>query len=262
MLRNVNILERYTVEANDGPVGSMQQLLFDVDTWTIRYLVVVTGKWLGRRQVLLSPIGVRKIDAGREAIVTNLTLGRIKSSPMPDVIEPLSREYEAEYHRYFGWGTYWTGASRWGQGSSPSGFVAPVRVSQQRLPAAEPDQPHLRSTNEVKNYRARAQKGELGRVTDLVIDDFSWAIRLVVLAVEGRWPNAQRAVLSPHWVERIDWINKIIDFDVAFDTVKQAPPYDPALSLNHEFENGIFKYYGRERDLDAVHIPKKTTVGK
>ena len=40
MLRSLKDLERYTVSATDGGIGSVEFFLLDDEHWTIRYLVV------------------------------------------------------------------------------------------------------------------------------------------------------------------------------------------------------------------------------
>ena len=53
MLRSLKDLERYTVSATDGDIGSVKDFLLDDEHWTIRYLVVDTVEFLDGRQVSL-----------------------------------------------------------------------------------------------------------------------------------------------------------------------------------------------------------------
>ena len=39
-----------SVEASDGKIGKLCDLLFDEQDWTIRYLVLDGGTWLNRRR--------------------------------------------------------------------------------------------------------------------------------------------------------------------------------------------------------------------
>ena len=55
MLDRVQHLDRSTVTATDGVIGHLKDVFFDDIRWTIRYLVVDTGKWLAGRSVLISP---------------------------------------------------------------------------------------------------------------------------------------------------------------------------------------------------------------
>jgi hypothetical protein len=62
MLRSLKAIERTTVNATDGDVGSVANFLFDDDRWTVRYLVVETGTAFEQRRVLVSPVAFRTID--------------------------------------------------------------------------------------------------------------------------------------------------------------------------------------------------------
>ena len=55
MLRSLNNLEASPERRrSDGDIGSVVNFLFDDDHWTVRYLVVKSGGYFSRRQVLLS----------------------------------------------------------------------------------------------------------------------------------------------------------------------------------------------------------------
>jgi sporulation protein YlmC with PRC-barrel domain len=54
MLRRLRDLEHWTVLSSDGhDLGTIQDFYFDDERWTIRYVVVKTGRWLTGRTVLL-----------------------------------------------------------------------------------------------------------------------------------------------------------------------------------------------------------------
>lgn len=58
MLRNIKGLRGFTIEAADGQMGKVHDLLFDGRTWAVRYLVVDTGSWLPGRKVLIAASGL------------------------------------------------------------------------------------------------------------------------------------------------------------------------------------------------------------
>lgn len=61
-LRSVHAVEGYQIEAHDGDLGHVKNILVDDQTWTIRYFVVSTGSWWGGHQVLISPQWVQHIN--------------------------------------------------------------------------------------------------------------------------------------------------------------------------------------------------------
>src|SRR5690606_36749289 len=67
MLWRTSRLTDYRIEATDGSIGRVADLLFEDDSWVVRWLAVDTGGWLTGRQVLLpaSGLGPPDGDAGR-----------------------------------------------------------------------------------------------------------------------------------------------------------------------------------------------------
>jgi uncharacterized protein YrrD len=50
MLRGISTLKGLTVGAIDGEIGSVHDVYFDAQHWTVRYFVVDTGTWLSGRR--------------------------------------------------------------------------------------------------------------------------------------------------------------------------------------------------------------------
>lgn len=91
-LRSAESLRKYKIHARDGKVGTVDQLLFDDESWIIRYLVVNTGNWLLERLVLISPISIERIDWAQERVKLALTRQQVEDSPPIDLDEPVSRQ--------------------------------------------------------------------------------------------------------------------------------------------------------------------------
>src|SRR3989339_1019822 len=104
MLRSLKDLERYTVRATDGDIGSVVNFLLDDERWIVRYLVVQAGGslFLNGRMVLISPISFRQADWSTQYFHLALTMDKVKNSPSIDVDEPVSRQHERIYYRYYG----------------------------------------------------------------------------------------------------------------------------------------------------------------
>ena len=102
MLSTVRDLIGKPIMAVDGSIGSVYSLLFDDDSWAIRYIVVDCGKWLPGRKVLLSPMSVESPDAHRrvaDGIRVTLDRQKIKNSPDIDSDQPVTRRPLSEYSR-------------------------------------------------------------------------------------------------------------------------------------------------------------------
>jgi hypothetical protein len=94
MFLRVKDLQGYDILATDGGIGSIETLYFDDARWTIRYLVVDTGKWLPGKLVLVSPIAIRQPDWTNRTLAVALTRDQVKNSPDIDTHKPVSRQQE------------------------------------------------------------------------------------------------------------------------------------------------------------------------
>ena len=148
MLRTAGELKGVTIEAMDGDIGSVQDLYFDDQTWTIRYFVVDTGTWLPGRQVLVSPFAFQVVP-GASRLRTSLTKDQIKNSPSVDTDRPVDRQREIAFSQYYGYPYYWVGPYRWGDLAYPT---LPIPT----VPAAAVDEEMLAREREPKAPEGKA----------------------------------------------------------------------------------------------------------
>ena len=85
------------IDAQDGHIGSLHDLYFDDQVWTVRYLVIDTAKWLPGRKVLILPEATLQPWHGEEALPVKLTKDQIKSSPDIDTAQPISQKLNNSY---------------------------------------------------------------------------------------------------------------------------------------------------------------------
>ena len=102
MLTKTTHLKGLTIRATDGELGTVDQLYFDDKTWAIRYLTVETGGWLGGRGVLISPISIVRTDWQAKQVDVSLTKKQVEHSPDINTHQPVSRQHEAAFNRYYG----------------------------------------------------------------------------------------------------------------------------------------------------------------
>ena len=104
MIWKASNLNRYAIAALDGHLGFVSDFLFDDTSWSIRWLVVDTGKWLTSRKVLLPVSVLGHVDDSRKAFAVRLTRQQIKDSPDVDADQPVSRQMESSVYDYYGVG--------------------------------------------------------------------------------------------------------------------------------------------------------------
>ena len=109
LLQNVKELYGLKLAAVDGEVGHVKDFYFDDQAWVVRYVVVDTGSWLTGRLVLLSPHAFPNLDQRAGALPVNLRKAQIQDSPSIGTHETVTRQFEEQYYRSYGWPVYWEG---------------------------------------------------------------------------------------------------------------------------------------------------------
>lgn len=248
MLRSVKDLERCTIGATDGDIGSVQDFYFDDEQWVIRYLVVKAGTWLSTRQVLISPLSIREGSREADVVSSSLTRDQVKNSPSINTDQPVSRQYEKTYYNYYGYPYYWGGMGLWGGYSYPSMMMPSLshKSGESEIAREQRDQQdqHLRSCNAVSGYHLHASDGEIGHVRGYLIDEKSWAIRFLIIDTSNWWLGHQ-VLIASEWIASVDWSRSSVTTDLTRQAVKESPPYDPELLLNAAGERSLYSHYER-----------------
>jgi hypothetical protein len=106
-LSSVHEVTGYHIRASDGEIGHVEDFIVDDETWTVRYMVVDTHKWLRGRKVLLAPTWIDSVDWTKNKVIVNLTKGQVKNSLEYNPSAPVNRAYEARLYDYYGRPKYW-----------------------------------------------------------------------------------------------------------------------------------------------------------
>jgi hypothetical protein len=242
MLRSVRKCQGYALAARDGRIGHVREFYFDDSTWTLRYLVAQAGNWLTGRLVLLSPFALGRFHPDEKMISVELTREQIRNCPSPETDMPVSRQFEADYHRYFGWPYYWAGPYLWGP--SPYPVLPPEAVDPALaiLRPAHKGNPHLRSTEEVTGYHIGARDGEIGHVHDFLFNDGDWSIRYVDVETRN-WIPGKHVLVPPGWIKDIEWEDSLVRVEADREDIRNAPGYDPAHPISGDLEKSLAQYF-------------------
>jgi hypothetical protein len=231
MLRSIKQLYGNKLGASDGEIGHVKDFYFDDRSWAVRYLVADTGSWLPGRQVLLSPYSLGRLDQAEKTLRVNLTRKQIENSPSIDSHKPVSRQYEEEYHRYYGWPYYWEGSGLWGLSGFPilelPAVSLPFGSAAAIGPQPEHADAHLRSTQAVNGYHLRTGEGIIGHVCDFMMDATNWAI--VQLAVKtGHRFTGNEVLIPTKDVDRISYDESTVVVRLKQEAVEQSTPHQLA----------------------------------
>lgn len=229
-----------TIRAADGDIGTLEDFYFEEDRWTVRYLLVDTGKWMSGKKVLVSPMSVQSAW-GMRGIPVTLSKNQVWNSPEFDAGQSLSRAGEAHILGYYGYPSYWGASGVWGTFDNPAALLtAPASTSAPdaaRAPRIDPDARHLRSTSKSTGYHLHATDGEIGHVDDFLIGQESWMIRSL-LADTSNWIGGRSVLVSCDAVIRIDRDRETLHVDATRDAVKHGPSFESIESALDAAETG------------------------
>ena len=71
----------YHIEAKDGAIGHLIDLMVNDENWGIVWVVASTHDWWPGKDVLLAPASVTRISAEERKLYVNLTREEVKNSP-------------------------------------------------------------------------------------------------------------------------------------------------------------------------------------
>lgn len=244
MLRSLKDLERYTLSASDGDIGSVANFLLDDQHWTIRYLVADTGGFFEGRRVLISPISLGQSDSLTRRLHVALTRDKVKKSPSIDLDKPVSRQHEQDYLSYYGYPYYWGYSGLWAMGAYPGLLAAERRNDAAGRRAEETGDVHLRSASEVRGYHIQGSDEAIGHVDDFIVDDETWQVRYLVIDTSNWW-FGKKVLIAPYWTSRISWEERKVYVDLSRDAIKNSPEWNASAAVNREYEVRLYDYYGR-----------------
>lgn len=250
MLWNASSLIGFAIEANDGQIGTVHDLLFDDIDWVIRWLIVNTGDANAEHKVLLPVSALGVPDASLRQFPVNLTMQQVHDSPDVEMDLPVSRSMEESLYDFYGWAPYWRDSGLLISNSIAMPFVVPLQVSVQNstdlsnASVAPPDRdPNLRSVAIVKQYNIHATDGNIGHIDDFLVQNDNWIIRYIVVDTKNWWPG-ERVLISPHAMREIRWDEKTFYLNVDRRKVKDSPLYDPCSTVDGAYDEHFLKYFG------------------
>jgi hypothetical protein len=254
MLIDLKTLLDTRIRATDGVIGEVKDLYFDDARWGIRYFVVEAGSWLSARRILISPVSLATLTGPKPGLSVTLNKAQIENSPSIDTDQPVSRQQELDYLRYYGYAFYWSGGGLWGRGAHPGSLLTGLDAESsasldrsERLRNARRDAEddaahrprrdhHLRSCTTVMAYQVHALDGDVGHVAGFLLDDMNWAIRYLVVET-GHWWQGRKVLIAPQWIGEIRWDDNKVVVGVSRDKIKTALPYSADLLTSRGLES-------------------------
>ncbi len=80
-LRSSNAVIGHHINATDGDIGHLEDLLVDDHTWAIRHLIVNTSNWWGGQRVLIAPHSIKDVSWSEAKVSVDLTRQAVRDAP-------------------------------------------------------------------------------------------------------------------------------------------------------------------------------------
>jgi uncharacterized protein YrrD len=225
MLHLARKIRGATIVATDGEIGSVDDFYFQEDGWTVRYVVVDTGRWFSGKRVLISPMSVVG-SWGRAGLNVTLTRDQVWDSPQVDT-STLSPAQEEDVRKHYGYPVYWGAGGVWGSFENPGALIAAPMIPPPRPegPVVRVEAEHLRSVNASTGYHLHASDGEIGHVDDFVIGEETWRIRYLLVDtsnfIGGKW-----VIVRTDLIQRLDRERGMLPVAASRAEIQNSPSFE------------------------------------
>ena len=250
MLWNATAIKGYVIDAADGEIGTVADLLFEDGSWAIRWLIVETGTWLSAAKVLLPAAVLGEPHAEPEHVHVRLTRQQVRDAPAFDPDTQLTREIEATHARYYAISPYWDDdlmqgfyARQAADSDATKGATTVMDRRDARNFDRAPGPPHIHSVMATQGLTVEGTDDAIGHVEDLLVDTGGWTARYITVHTGVWWPG-EKVLISPLSVEWIDWIRRDIQLDISRQQVLDSPPYKPEMTVDGAYDESFLTYYG------------------
>jgi uncharacterized protein YrrD len=227
MLWEASVIAGYRLAGLDGEIGTVRDFYFDDQSWVIRYLIADTGNWLTGIHISIARAALIEVNGGARHISVDMTREQIERSPVLSSQAPVSEQLEAVSFGIYG---------------SPE--VGPDKPDRNQGVRGMRRDPHLRSTHHVRGCQVEAADGDIGVVSDFIIDDATWAIRYLVIDTQN-WLEGRHVLISPRWIERVSWSKSRVFISPSREAIEQSPEYVDGSLRTREYETNLREHYDR-----------------
>ncbi len=91
------MLKPFTVFGQDGELGTVDDLYFDDEKWTGRYVVVNSNRWLPGKKLFVSPASISEFTLENESLYANINKEEAKKV-LPQKRSQLQGSSKASFH--------------------------------------------------------------------------------------------------------------------------------------------------------------------
>ena len=99
----------------------------------------------------------------------------------------------------------------------------------------------LLSTKEILGFKIQATNGDIGEVTDFLVDE-QFKLRYLVIDT-GTWLSGKKVTLSTAWISTVDVEKQTVVMNIDTKRIEEGPDYSEEHVLDRDYETRLHEYY-------------------
>ncbi len=104
---------------------------------------------------------------------------------------------------------------------------------------------------EVTGYHIHASDGQIGHVSDFLIEDQDWSIHYLAIDTQAWWAG-KKVLISPRSIKSIDWPLRSVMLNVDRKAIQGSPAYDGSQEIDRAYEYQFHGYYDNMPVVEPV----------
>lgn len=117
----------------------------------------------------------------------------------------------------------------------------------------------LHCTQQLDGFAVHATDGAVGSVVSLVLDDESWTLPYLVVAL-GRGTEGRRVLIPTVAIQPTDMQDESFQLALDRSSIRNAPPCKLSQPVSRRQEQDLLQYYGHTRYWGSTHSPLESSV--
>lgn len=220
----------------EGEIGTVNDVLVDDDSWSVRYFVVSISHGLVKRSVLVAPefITEANIDEGRFTTYFNENV--LSACPRLEWLQPISLQYKEALEERLGTLAYLLGSAL----LSPQNMMRLVSKKATTF-VDESSSVALRSIKQVLGYKVVDRNGDQTRLDEVRFNPHNWSAEYATTKASfGSQDDVERIAMNR--IKSVDWHSRVLHLDITIKKPKTVatPRIEEAWGRMSLAESGVF----------------------
>ncbi len=243
MLLKTTELKEYIIELFDDIRGTIFEMYFNDLYWNIEYLLVTSDNLEKGKIVLISQLAFGSPENKTRMIPISANAGSIKRKEESTVHKNNEVSKSIDPIQFIELPEKSLSVTSKSEGETKDLIITLLKDKKSLyFPSAK----HLRSHNEVLGYNIQVKDGDLiGHVDNFIVEGNTWQLKYLLVDTCNWLTAGKKILLSPAWIERINWSGNLVSIDLSRDSILKSPTYDPSKPLDDRLEMQLYKYYSQ-----------------